>query len=90
MEFEIRVGNHKFSFFGYGDRQLTLTDPHEIVLRKSNFASARTLAVKCNVAAIDMPREMIKALQNPKMEGVMEIVGVDDYLQDSIPTLEFS
>jgi len=37
----------------------------EIVIRKSDFSSERTLGTRCNKAAIDINKEIIKQLTNP-------------------------
>lgn len=89
MSFVIRVENEEFTFFGFGDPALKLTNPLEIVLRKSVFASDRTLAVRCNAAAIDLPRSMVHALQDPSSRGSMEIIALDEYAKEQIPTVEF-
>ena len=41
----------------------------EIVFRKSQFDSYRTLAIRCNKPARDLDRNMIEALKNPKAKG---------------------
>lgn len=41
------------------------SDGHEIVIRKSGFASSRTLAVHSDAGAIDIPRDIVRLLQNP-------------------------
>ena len=38
-------------------------DEHEIVIRKSDFLSERTLGIKANKAAIDINREIIQKLK---------------------------
>ena len=68
----IRVGKTRFDITGRGDARLTLTHPHDIVIRKSTFVCPRTLAVGCDMASVDMPRSMVQDLQNG-MEGTMTI-----------------
>lgn len=48
-----------------GDPRLTFTDPEDIVVRKSSYICARTVAVKADKAAADLSRELIKKLKNP-------------------------
>jgi len=48
-----------------GSAQLTLTHPNEMVIRKSDFASDRTLAVNANKAAEDLSRALVEKLKNP-------------------------
>jgi hypothetical protein len=48
-----------------GDPRLTFTDPEDIVVRKSSYICARTIAVKADKAAADLSRELIRKLKNP-------------------------
>jgi len=73
ITFTIEAGKHSFSIHGNGSKKLTLKHPKDIVLRKSAFVCTRTLAIKCDKASSDMPREMIHVLQNPKIIGKMII-----------------
>lgn len=68
----IMVGDTRFDITGRGDARLTLTHPHDIVIRKSTFVCPRTLAVGCDMASVDMPRSMVRDLQKG-MEGTMSI-----------------
>jgi len=69
----ILVEEHSFRIIGKGSEKLTLTNPHDIVIRKSNFTCPRTLSVSCDVAADSIPTQMISALQNPKTKGIFRI-----------------
>jgi len=71
--FTIKAGNDSFSVHGNGSKKLTLTHPNDIVLRKSAFTCSRTIAINCDKASDDIPRSMIKTLQNPKIIGKMII-----------------
>jgi len=51
-------------------------DEHEIVIRKSNFISKRTLGIRADKAAIDLSRELIKNLQNPKTRATVIIESI--------------
>ena len=73
VEFSIRVGDYEFTLGGKGHKELTLTHEEDIVIRKSDFICPRTLAVKCNKASDNLPREMVKLLQNPNTKGVFSI-----------------
>ena len=89
MLFLLTVGNLNFSFNGFGSQNLTLSDEKEIVLRKSDFISPRTLAIRCDASAIDLPREMIRTLQNPRIRGKMEIRAVEGTQIGVVPSVEF-
>jgi uncharacterized protein len=71
IEFEIRTGIYSFTFKGRGSPRLDLTDGKEIVLRRSDYTSSRTAALNCSYTAIDIPRDMIRALQNPNATGTL-------------------
>jgi hypothetical protein len=58
---------------GFGDPRLSLTSDEDIVCRKSNFASERTLMVRANKAAIDIDRRIIQALKDPRKEVYVTI-----------------
>ncbi|HYB03873.1 MAG TPA: DUF371 domain-containing protein [Nitrososphaerales archaeon] len=77
LEFEIAVKDVKFNFSGFGSENLPVSDTREIVLRKSDFFSPRTLAIHCDAAAIDLPREIVQLLKNPEAVGTMEIFAVE-------------
>ncbi|HMF33390.1 MAG TPA: DUF371 domain-containing protein [Candidatus Lokiarchaeia archaeon] len=62
------AGTFVDEFTGQGDPALTLVDPHDIVFRKSSFASPRTILVRCTKAACDIDRNLIESLQNPDQE----------------------
>ncbi len=69
----ILVDDERFEITGKGHQDLKLENPHDIVIRKSNFLCPRTLAIGCDKASDDIPREMIKKLQNPKTKGLFVI-----------------
>tara|TARA_B100001765_G_C19343367_1_gene267070 strand:+ start:92 stop:508 length:417 start_codon:yes stop_codon:yes gene_type:complete len=71
--FTIKVGEYSFTVHGNGSKKLTLKHPNDIVLRKSAFTCSRTIAINCDMASDDIPRSMIKTLQNPKITGKMII-----------------
>ncbi len=67
------VGSDRFTVEGRGATGLSLTHPTDIVVRKSNFVSDRTLMVKADKAAADIPREMVQLLRNPAQKVTVEI-----------------
>ena len=75
--FEIKVGATSFAFTGKGRKELQLTDPDELVVRRSDFVSDRTAAVSCDAAATDIPRKMIRLLQEKHTTGVLTISAAD-------------
>ena len=75
ITFSIVIDEHSFTIHGRGSEKLTLKHPNDIVLRKSAFTCSRTIAIKCDKASDDIPRKIVKKLQNPKTNGklVLEI-----------------
>jgi uncharacterized protein len=74
--FEIEVDGFSFAFSGKGHEALDLSDRRELVLRKSEYVSSRTAAIGCNAAAKDIPRPMIKTLQEPYKAGTLRILAI--------------
>lgn len=68
----IRVGGREFAITGRGDPGLALEHPTDMVIRKSAFTCPRTLAVGCDAASIDIPREMVMDLRAGS-EGVLQV-----------------
>ena len=73
IAFTIVADEHSFSIRGKGSDKLTLKHTNDIVLRKSAFTCSRTIAINCDKASDDIPRTMIKKLQNPKTSGKLII-----------------
>lgn len=69
----IRVREMSFSVDGVGAKSLSFDHPTDIVVRKSGFLSDRTLMVYADKAAIDVPRKIVKILQNPDERVIIEI-----------------
>ena len=73
IKLSIKVGDHIFEVVGYGHKDLKISHPDDIVIRKSNFVCPRTLAIKCDQASDSIPRDMIRLLQNPMQKGIFSI-----------------
>lgn len=73
VKLSLLVGDHVYDFDGYGSSSLILTHKHDIVIRKSQFVCPRTMAIKCNKASNNIPRDMIQLLKNPSTKGIMRI-----------------
>ena len=73
ITFSIRAGNKKFTIQGNGSKKLSLKHTKDIVLRKSAFTCSRTIAINCDNASSDIPRDFVKILQNPKTRGSMTV-----------------
>ena len=73
VKIELMVGGETFTIAGRGDERLSLLNPHDIVVRKTNFACPRTLSVRCDKASSDLPRKMVKLLQDSNAKGIFRI-----------------
>ena len=73
VRLSVTVGRCVFELEGTGDEGLALSHPDDVVVRKSRFVCPRTLAVGCGRASDDLPREMVKLLQNPAQRGIFRI-----------------
>jgi hypothetical protein len=73
ITFTIQVNNESFTVKGKGHPDLKLENHHDIVIRKSDFMCPRTLAVGCDLASDDIPRQIVKMLQDPKTKGLFVI-----------------
>ena len=71
--FTVIVKDISFKVKGKGHNDLVLTNPHDIVVRKSSFICPRTLATHCNKASDSIPRNMVKLLQKPDSKGIFAI-----------------
>ena len=73
IKFAINVGKFSFQIQGQGSEKLTLKHVSDIVLRKSAFTCSRTIAINCDKASSDIPRDLGSLLQNPQTKGTMII-----------------
>ena len=73
IKFTLKVGKSSFKVLGFGSEKLTLKHVNDIVLRKSAFTCSRTIAINCDKASSDIPRDFVHLLQNPQTKGKMII-----------------
>lgn len=69
----ISAGRFNFEVRGYGHPGLKFSHTAEIVVRKTGFISDRTLMVNADRSASDVPREMVRLLQDPGCRVTVEI-----------------
>ncbi len=63
IELLLETPNGSDKIVGEGSTKFTLSHPTEMVCRKSTFVCSRTLMYKCDKAAIDLDKNLIKDLQ---------------------------
>jgi hypothetical protein len=73
VKIEIMVGDESFLILGMGDERLSMLNAHDIVIRKTNFVCPRTMSVLCDKASSDMPRKLVKMLQDQETKGIFRI-----------------
>ncbi len=64
----IEAGGLTEQIIAFGSSELTLTHQTEIVIRKSDYISDRTLAIQANKSSNDLPRALVERLKNPKQK----------------------
>jgi uncharacterized protein len=73
VKIEVIVEDQTFIIKGRGDYRLSMSNPHDIVMRRTNFACPRTMSVLCDKASSDMPRELVGLLQHHEQKGILRI-----------------
>ena len=76
----LRVGPYEFTVEGRGDPRLTFLHDTDLVVRKSAFISDRTLMIHSNKSSTDIPRDMVRMLQDPNNRVTVEISATDSGL----------
>jgi hypothetical protein len=65
----IEAGGILEEIHAFGSPRLVLSHPKDIVVRKSDYVCNRTLAVRADKAAVDLSRELVEKLRDPKQEA---------------------
>lgn len=64
----IEAGGLTEQINAYGSPKLILNHPTDIVIRKSDYICNRTLAIRADKSANDLPRELAEKLKNPQQK----------------------
>jgi hypothetical protein len=70
IKMTIRIGDETIIITGKPNPDFT--SAHEMVLRRTEFLSDRTLATRCDKAAIDLVKS-VQILKNPSLKMLVEI-----------------
>ena len=73
----LQVGPFEFTVKGKGDPRLTFSHETDLVVRKSGFISDRTLMIHADKSSMDIPRDMVRLLQDPTSRVTVEISAND-------------
>lgn len=69
----LEISGSRFSIEGRGAPGLTLSHPTDFVIRKSLFVSDRTLMVHATRSSLEIPRPLVKRLQDPDQKVLIEL-----------------
>ena len=73
IKIEIMVGDESFIISGRGDERLSMLNSNDIVIRKTNFVCPRTMSVLFDKASPDVPRKLVRILQDQQTKGIFRI-----------------
>src|SRR5438445_358572 len=76
-QLRLQVGPFEFTVEGKGDPRLTFSHETDLVVRKSGFISDRTLMIHADKSSMDIPRDMVRLLQDPTSTVTVEISAID-------------
>jgi uncharacterized protein len=74
IRLKICVGHASEVITGFGSSDLTQSDAHDLVVRKSTFTSGRTLMIGADKAAADLDRKFVEKLKKP--ENIIIVIEV--------------
>ena len=69
----LKIGEKEIQVSGRGHPKLSYTDPKDMVIRKSSYTDGRTLMIEADMAAIDIPDEIVQILKDPDTEITVKI-----------------
>ena len=72
-EITLRIGEEQYTFTSSLNKNFL--DAHELVFRRTEFTSPRTLGVRCTTTAQMIPRTMMQQMKNPKQTMMVELHG---------------
>ncbi len=83
----IEAGGETEIVHAQGCPNLILSDPRDLVIRKSNYICNRTLAIRSDKAAFNLSRALVKELKNPKrtVEISLKIESTYFCVEDDLP-----
>ena len=73
LTIELEVDGLKGQINAYGSPELTLNHPNDLVIRKSEFISDRTLAVKADKSSCNLSKAVVEKLKNPKQKVTLTL-----------------
>ena len=71
IKVSIIVNDLMDTFYGFGDKDLTLLDEDDMVFRKSDFKCDRTILINCTKSSNELNRELVENLNDPSKRFTM-------------------
>src|SRR5438552_19092353 len=76
-QLRLQVGPFEFTVEGKGDPRLTFSHETDLVVRKSRFISDRSIMIHANKYSKEIPRDMVRLLQDPTSAVTVEVSAID-------------
>lgn len=64
LKITIKTDQFTDTFYGYGNKDLTLMDKNDIVFRKSDFICGRTILINCTKSSRELNRGLVRELRS--------------------------
>ena len=74
IEIRITVNGEVETVKARGHPALTFSHLTDLVVRKSDYVCARTLAIRADKAAFDLSRRLIQKLRNPNQKAIITLI----------------
>jgi len=74
LTIQLEVDGLRGQINAYGSPELALNHPNDLVIRKSEFISDRTLAVKADKSSGDLSKAVIEKLRNPEQQVTLTLI----------------
>jgi len=74
IEIRIAVNGEMETVKARGHPALTFSHLTDLVVRKSDYVCARTLAIRADKAAFDLSRRLIQKLRNPSQKAIITLI----------------
>jgi uncharacterized protein len=73
LAIELDVGGLVGQINAFGSPELVLSHPNDLVIRKSEFISDRTLAIKADKSSGELSKAVVEKLKNPKQQVTLTL-----------------
>ena len=70
---DLAPNSGEVSFAARGSKDLSFESPTDMVIRMSDFVCGRTLAIRAEYSAREIPRDLVGTLKSPEAAGLLRI-----------------